>query len=599
MATQEKRNYLYLYDLPKKEVTSVKLAEAFKSAGVDIGVKKPQINRDLFKPFYSAVMHIEDPASYELAKDKMRYFNLDGCQVRALPFDKDLRGEAKAKIMTHNVFYKHPKDADKNQLTYTFLHEKFAKYGPIKSTKISLNPDYSNRGFAFVCFEDEEGTNKALADLEKTGTVFRFNTKDAREVARQLVNNLYFKNVPKEMKEEDIKKLFDPYGTIKSLVTLQNEMGQFGFVCYEDKSQKDKAYGADAVQKAISELQDKDMGNGQKLYIRQFLNKQQREQEKFQETIRYKNSKKRCNLYVKNFPANWTELELTNLFKTYGEIERVRLEKGYANNTYAFVCYKKPDACSMAKQQLHGQTYDGKGLVINHYEIKEIRDLQLEEMRDKRDWEKYINQFGAGLQWNQLTNQPNLSHIIQQLLQLIQQQPGGHQGDMRGRGGNQDRRMPNQNRGNFNKRPMPGQGGNNMMNQNMNPQQMMQGRGMPQPGMAQQPMMNPQMIQQQQMQQQQPQQNLTPQQKYLQQATGLINSVQERNPYMKEQVGHLIFDYVQMIVGQEKAPKITGMLIELPVQQIKQYMQSFEALQQRVQEANQLLMNPQQETQQE
>jgi hypothetical protein len=75
----------------------------------------------------------------------------------------------------------------------------------------------------------------------------------------------------------------------------------------------------------------------------------------------------------------------------------------------------------------------------------------------------------------------------------------------------------------------------------------------------------------------------------------LINSVQERNPYMKEQVGHLIFDYVQMIVGQEKAPKITGMLIELPVEQIKGYMQSFQALQQRVNEANQLLMTPQSE----
>jgi RNA recognition motif-containing protein len=167
------------------------------------------------------------------------------------------------------------------------------------------------------------------------------------------------------------------------------------------------------------------MGNGQKLYVRHFLNKVQREQEKFQETIRYKNSKKRCNLYVKNFPVSWTEVELTNLFRPFGEIERVKLEKkeGFANNTFAFVCFKKPDACSMAKQNLQGQTHDGKGLVINHYEIKEIRDLQLEEIRDKRDWEKYIATQSGGLQWNQLTNQPNLTHIIQQLLSLIQQQP--------------------------------------------------------------------------------------------------------------------------------------------------------------------------------
>lgn len=237
--------------------------------------------------------------------------------------------------------------------------------------------------------------------------------------------------------------MFEPYGTIKSLVVQQNDLGKYGFVCYEDESQKNKNYGAEAVNKAINALNDKDLGNGQKLYVRYFLKKPQRELEKFQETIRYKNSKKRCNLYVKNFPASWTEQELTNLFKVYGEIERVRLEKGFQNNTYAFVCFKKPDACSLAKQQLHGQTYDGKSLVINHYEIKEIRDLQLEEMKDKRDWEKYIQQFGVGLQWNQLTNQPNLSHIITQLLQLMQSQQGPNQ-DMRRQ--NQDRRMPNNQR---------------------------------------------------------------------------------------------------------------------------------------------------------
>jgi hypothetical protein len=86
-----------------------------------------------------------------------------------------------------------------------------------------------------------------------------------------------------------------------------------------------------------------------------------------------------------------------------------------------------------------------------------------------------------------------------------------------------------------------------------------------------------------------PQQNLTPQQKYMMNAQKLLPSVTERNRYLKEQVGNLIFDYVNMIIGSEKAPKITGMLIELPVQQIKEYLASFEALQLKVQEANVLL----------
>lgn len=77
---------------------------------------------------------------------------------------------------------------------------------------------------------------------------------------------------------------------------------------------------------------------------------------------------------------------------------------------------------------------------------------------------------------------------------------------------------------------------------------------------------------------------------YLFQTSKLLPSVTERNPYLKEQVGTLIYDFVCMIIGQEKAPKITGMLIELPVVQMKEYLSSFEALKMKVKEANTLLI---------
>lgn len=40
----------------------------------------------------------------------------------------------------------------------------------------------------------------------------------------------------------------------------------------------------------------------------------------------------------------------------------------------------------------------------------------------------------------------------------------------------------------------------------------------------------------------------------------------------------MIYDYIVGIAGPEKAPKITGMLIELPPQQIQQYLMSYESL---------------------
>lgn len=73
-------------------------------------------------------------------------------------------------------------------------------------------------------------------------------------------------------------------------------------------------------------------------------------------------------------------------------------------------------------------------------------------------------------------------------------------------------------------------------------------------------------------------------------ASKFLPAVDERNTLMKDQVGNTIYDYVLQLCGPEKAPKITGMLIELPVEQIRQYMASYEALQMKVSEANELLL---------
>ena len=52
--------------------------------------------------------------------------------------------------MSLNIFFKPPKGSD--TLNYKFLHEYFEKYGPVRSTKICVNKDYSKKGMAFICF---------------------------------------------------------------------------------------------------------------------------------------------------------------------------------------------------------------------------------------------------------------------------------------------------------------------------------------------------------------------------------------------------------------------------------------------------------------
>lgn len=376
--------------------------------------------------------------------------------------------------------------------------------------------------------------------------------------------------------------MFKPFGTIKSLLLNKNEISQFGFVCYDDPNNKSKEYGPECAKKAIEALNNKVMGTGadgkeMKLYIRPAMKKNERTVEKIKETIRYKTSKKRCNLYVKNFPVTWSEDDLRDLFKQYGEIENIRLDKGKAGNAYAFICYKQPDAAANAKNTLSNQTFEDKVLIINHYEIKELRKIELEAAKDKADFQNYKTKQSGGFQWNDLNSHPHLTQIIQQILALIQQneamndqmnQAGRHQMNMQ-RGGQRNMRNNYNNRG-------QGQFNNqqNMMNQM--PQVPQQRNQMPpQPGMMPpQPVAKPPMpgagVQQQMPGMPVPPQmntaNMTVAQKYQAAASKYIAAVDERNPHMKEQVGNTIYEYITELVGQQKAPKITGMLINLPLE---------------------------------
>lgn len=71
----------------------------------------------------------------------------------------------------------------------------------------------------------------------------------------------------------------------------------------------------------------------------------------------------------------------------------------------------------------------------------------------------------------------------------------------------------------------------------------------------------------------------------------IYNAITEINPSYKQTVGSTIFEFVTRIVGHQFAPKITGMLIDLPIVEIQRYVTNFDLFQQRVQQAQVLLSN--------
>ena len=93
-------------------------------------------------------------------------------------------------------------------------------------------------------------------------------------------------------------------------------------------------------------------------------------------------------------------------------------------------------------------------------------------------------------------------------------------------------------------------------------------------------------MQQQQMAQQQ--QSLSLDQRYLMNCHQIINAVTPENPNYKDQVGTVLYEFINQLVGA-KAPKVTGMLIDLPIEDIKHVMQDWNLFNTRVQQASELL----------
>merc|ERR1712100_734413 len=93
------------------------------------------IRKDITRPFYSAIVSIQDPQQFAKAVEAMKFFKISEKPCRALQFDKQLLGVNKEKLAGSNVFVR---SIPKN-LEHEDLQKKFEAMGKIKSLKVSLN----------------------------------------------------------------------------------------------------------------------------------------------------------------------------------------------------------------------------------------------------------------------------------------------------------------------------------------------------------------------------------------------------------------------------------------------------------------------------
>jgi len=131
--------------------------------------------------------------------------------------------------------------------TKTYCFVEFEKHEDAE-TALELN-DKEHKGAKLIC-------NRLMSNFERQQAQRKQYLEQKRETHNQYKGrNLYVKNFPSIWDEEKLKKTFEEHGTVSSTKVMRNAKGQskgFGFVCFEDK--------ADA-QKAMKVLNKKEFGD--------------------------------------------------------------------------------------------------------------------------------------------------------------------------------------------------------------------------------------------------------------------------------------------------------------------------------------------------
>lgn len=479
------------------------------------------------------------------------------------------------------------KNIDKNA-TVADLHNHFNNVSPVLSADLRTDSSGNSLRYGYVSFDkiqEAEAAFEALngSQLKEEQLEVEFFIPKSKRVDVRSKRNLYIKNLPTGKTESEIEELVrqhvEGYGEIESLKATEKLGKWAAFVCFKTPEE---------AQKALDDLHQKNLVlDGQSpIFVDFHQNKADRIRQ-FQ--ANNPNSQSLNNLYLKNLRLDVTEEELKKAFENFGKVTSVGIKiwtnpQKTKEAKFGFVAYEQPDDAKNAHNKALGTQE-----VLNLYISKEPPYINIHQSKEKR--QEFINSKRRLRSFT--TNMPPFPFDP---YRQMPQQPFPYQ-----QGFNNRRFAPFVNQGGFpgpkqmNQRPNqggrmptgnPNQRGPMQGNQNRNMQQNRGGqRGPMQPGRPQ--MGAPK---------QQPQP--TPQPKVAELIT-VQNLRKKLNEFLgwetdkqRQILGELLYPKVSKHTTPELAPKITGMLIDLSVlevQEILEFLEDDSVLQERVQEAAELI----------
>eukprot|EP00698_Gefionella_okellyi_P010730 TRINITY_DN2801_c0_g1_i1.p1 TRINITY_DN2801_c0_g1~~TRINITY_DN2801_c0_g1_i1.p1 ORF type:complete len:669 (-),score=142.23 TRINITY_DN2801_c0_g1_i1:35-1915(-) len=370
---------LYVGDLDP-EVNEAVLFEEFSKLGQ---VGSVRVCRDMHTKRslgYAYVNFIEHQQA-ENALNAMNYKEIKGrpCRIMWSQRDPQLR-----KSGLGNLFVKGLDASIDNKQ----LFDTFSRFGNILSVKVATDPvTGDSKGYAYIHYDTVEAAAAAIAAtqgqlLGGKGTplvISYFARKSDR--SGQSFTNVFVKNLDESVTEQDLEKMFAPFGAVTSAF-LASEDGKskgFGFVNFDQP---------EAAQAAINALNDKEFGS-KKIYVGKAQTKKEREG-----VLRSERDKKRSermhrfqglNLYVKNLDDTIDDEKLKEFFSQFGNITSAKVMRDEKNVSrgFGFVCFATTEEAQKALNE-HNKSFGSKPIFVAMHQPKDQRKSFLEQLYSTR-----------------------------------------------------------------------------------------------------------------------------------------------------------------------------------------------------------------------
>jgi polyadenylate-binding protein len=265
------------------------------------------------------------------------------------------------------------------------LYEHFIHYGNIINTKV-MRDSYNgeSRGFGFVTFANINDALRAKSLLNYTKILDREIRIALKRNPSELNQgaNLFFKNLDPSITSKKLEEECSKYGSIIScVVKVDEESGRplgYGYVQFETPQNADDC---------VNSMNNVKLGE-KNISVSFFLPKNKRQ-----------NPFAKSNLYIKQFPANWTKQEVERFvittFGIYGHINSHGVfEDKNIQKKYGFVAFEEQECAQKALVELHDYEIEGSDekLYVAYAQDKATRrrTLKNKHLKFKNETNLYI-----------------------------------------------------------------------------------------------------------------------------------------------------------------------------------------------------------------